>query len=58
MTPERWRRIDDLFDAVAQARPRRARGLAPRGLRGRRRRSGPKSLASWPRTSGRPGTGS
>ena len=33
MTPERWRRIGELFDARGPDRPRRARGLAPRGLR-------------------------
>ena len=42
----------------APARPRRARGLAPRRPAATTTTFGPRSTASWPRTSGRTGTGS
>ena len=58
MTPERWRRIDDLFDAALRLDPAERRGLAPRRLRRTTTTCGPRSVASWPRTSGRTGTGS
>ena len=55
MTPERWRRIDDLFDAARPARPRRAGGLAPRRLRRRRRPAGRGRPPPGPGRAGGPG---
>ena len=57
MTPERWRQIGDLFDAAVRIDPaeREAWLRAPAAAT---TTCGPRSAASWPRTSGRTGTGS
>ena len=57
MTPERWRQIDELFDAALRLEPA-ARAAWLRRLAAMTTRCGPRSAPRWTRMRGRTGTGS